>query len=93
MNNGFKERKQPERKCLGCQERFPKRELIRVVRTPEGEIILDETGKKNGRGAYLCKNGECLKRAHRQRRLEAALESQVPETVYARLEEELSCGK
>ena len=83
-------RKQPVRKCTGCAEHFPKMQLIRVLRTPEGEIILDATGKKSGRGAYLCKNPACLKKAKKARRLEASLECEIPEAVFARLEEELT---
>ena len=83
-------RKQPVRKCTGCAEHFPKMQLIRVLRTPEGEIILDATGKKSGRGAYLCKNPACLKKAIKARRLEASLECEIPEEVFARLEEELT---
>lgn len=69
-----------------------KKELIRVLRTPEGEIVLDETGKKSGRGAYLCKNAACLKKARKAKRLESSLECAIPDAVYARLEEELSLG-
>ena len=83
-------RKQPVRKCTGCAEHFPKMQLIRVLRAPEGEIILDATGKKSGRGAYLCKNPACLKKAKKARRLEASLECEIPEEVFARLEEELT---
>ena len=84
------QRKIPIRKCSGCQERFPKSELIRVLRTPEGEIVLDLTGKKNGRGAYLCKNPVCLKKATKGGRIASALECTIPEEIYTRLEEELS---
>ena len=83
-------RKIPIRKCTGCAEHFPKTQLIRVLRTPEGEIILDATGKKSGRGAYLCKNPACLKKAKKARRLESSLECEIPEEVFARLEEELT---
>ena len=84
------QRKIPIRKCSGCQERFPKSELIRVLRTPEGEIVLDLTGKKNGRGAYLCKNPLCIKKAKKGGRIASALECTIPEEIYTRLEEELS---
>ena len=84
-----KPRRIPVRKCTGCAEHFPKMELIRVLRTPEGEIILDTTGKKSGRGAYLCKNPACLKKAKKARRLEGSLECEIPEEVFLRLEEEL----
>ena len=66
-------RKIPVRMCAGCSEHKPKKELVRVVRTPEGEILLDLTGKKSGRGAYVCHDPECLKKARRARRLERAL--------------------
>ena len=83
-------RKIPERRCTGCGEHFPKNTLIRVLRTPEGEIILDVTGKKSGRGAYICKNADCLKKAKRARRIESSLECSVPDEIYARMEEELT---
>ena len=85
-------KKQPTRRCTGCGEHFPKKELIRVLRTPEGEILLDESGKKSGRGAYICKSAACLKKARKQRRLESSLECSIPEEVYDRLEEELTVG-
>ena len=85
-------KKQPTRRCTGCGEHFPKKELIRVLRTPEGEILLDESGKKSGRGAYICKSAACLKKARKQRRLESSLECSIPEEVYNRLEEELTVG-
>ncbi len=88
MNN-LPNRKIPVRRCTGCGEHFPKIELIRVLRTPEGEIVLDDTGKKSGRGAYLCRKKECLKKAQRAHRLESSLEVPIPEEVYARLSEEL----
>ena len=87
---GAAPRKIPVRRCTGCGEHFPKISLIRILRTPEGEIVLDVTGKKSGRGAYICKSTECLKRARKQRRIEAALECSVPDEVYARLEGELT---
>ena len=80
----------PIRRCSGCGERFPKSELVRVLRTPEGEIVLDKTGKKSGRGAYICKNPSCLKKARKARRLEASLECSIPEEIYAVMEEELT---
>lgn len=78
---------------MGCGEHFPKNELIRVMRTPEGEIILDLTGKKSGRGAYICKNTACLKKARKAKRLENSLECPIPEEVYDRMEEELKVGE
>ena len=86
-------KKQPTRRCTGCGEHFPKASLIRVVRSPEGEISLDPTGKKSGRGAYICKSSACLKKARRARRLETSLECSIPDGVYTRLEEELDGGK
>ena len=86
-------RKVPMRRCTGCGEHFPKKELIRVLRTPEGEILLDESGKKSGRGAYICKSAVCLKKARKARRLESSLECSIPDGVYDRLEEELAVGK
>ena len=83
----------PIRRCTGCGEHFPKKELIRVLRTPEGEILLDDTGKRSGRGAYICKSASCLKKARRARRLESSLEVAIPDEVYDRLEEELTVGK
>lgn len=83
-------RKVPMRKCTGCAEHFPKMELIRVLRTPDGTIVLDATGKKSGRGAYICKNPACLKKAKKARRLETSLECEIPEEVFLRLEEELA---
>ena len=85
-------KKMPERKCTGCQGRFPKNTLIRVLRTPEGEIVLDLTGKKSGRGAYICKNASCLKKARKARRLEASLECHSPDEIFDRMEEELTVG-
>ena len=87
---GAAPRKVPVRRCTGCGEHFPKISLIRVLRTPEGEITLDLTGKKSGRGAYICRSVECFKRARKQRRLEASLECAIPEEVYDKLEGELS---
>ncbi len=86
-------RKQPIRRCTGCGEHFPKRELVRIVRTPEGEIVLDETGKRSGRGAYICKAQSCLKKARKAKRLESSLECSIPDEVYDRLEQELAVGK
>ena len=83
-------KKQPARRCTGCGEHFPKKELIRILRTPDGEIVIDELGKRSGRGAYICKRPECLRKARKQRRLEASLECSIPDEVYNKLEEELS---
>lgn len=79
-----KPRKIPMRMCVGCREMKPKKELLRVVRTPEGEVVLDETGKKAGRGAYVCCNAACLRRALKQKQLDRALETRLSgETVQA----------
>jgi predicted RNA-binding protein YlxR (DUF448 family) len=83
-------KKTPQRRCTGCGERFDKPFLIRVVRSPEGEISLDETGKKPGRGAYLCKKAACLKKARKTRRLELNLAVQIPDDIYDMLEGELT---
>ena len=83
------QKKIPQRQCMGCRERKNKRDLIRVVRSPEGAVSLDFSGKAAGRGAYLCPNPECLKRAIRSKALERSLETQIPEEVYTRLEKEM----
>ena len=83
------QKKIPQRQCMGCRERKEKREMIRVVRSPEGNVSLDFGGKLNGRGAYLCPNPECLKRAIRSKALDRSLEVTIPEEVYARLEKEM----
>ncbi|MBR7117566.1 MAG: YlxR family protein [Clostridia bacterium] len=82
-------RRIPERRCVGCGEHFPKNTLMRVLRTPEGEIVLDLVGKASGRGAYLCRNAACLKRARKSGRISASLECAIPEEVYDRLEGEI----
>lgn len=83
------ERKIPLRKCVGCCEMKPKKELVRIVKSPEGEISLDITGKKNGRGAYICNNSECFNKARKAKRLEKALDTQIPENVYDDIEKRL----
>ncbi len=87
---GGKVKKIPMRQCLGCNEHKPKAELLRVVRSPEGDISLDFTGKKSGRGAYICKNLTCLKKVRKNRRLEHNLECPIAPEVYDRMEAELS---
>ena len=89
-NKGVKPRKIPMRQCLGCNEHRPKAELIRIVRSPEGEISLDLTGKKSGRGAYICRDVACLKKARRSRRIERNLECEIPEEIYDKMEQELT---
>lgn len=84
-----KKRKIPERRCLGCNEHKPKAELLRVVRTPEGTVALDFKGKMNGRGAYICKDLGCLKKARKSGRIEKSLECTIPEEVYDTMEKEL----
>ena len=83
-------RKTPVRRCTGCGEHFPKNALIRVVRTPAGEVLLDLTGKSSGRGAYICKSAACLKKARKSRRIETSLDCSISEEVYDRMEEEIS---
>jgi len=83
------EKKIPMRQCLGCREMKPKRELVRVVRSPEGEISLDFRGKAPGRGAYVCRDAQCLKKAIRARAIERALSVQIPSEIYERLEREM----
>ena len=83
-------KKVPMRQCTGCREMKSKREMIRVIRTTEGEICIDATGRKNGRGAYICPNMDCLKLAVKNRGLERSLKTAIPESVYQQLEEEMS---
>ncbi len=83
-------KKIPMRKCVGCQEMKEKKSLIRVVKTAEGDIILDDTGKKNGRGAYICKSLECFKKAKQTKALERSLGVSVSEQVYEELEKEMN---
>lgn len=85
-------KKIPQRQCVGCREMKDKRELIRVVKSPEGEISLDFRGKKPGRGAYVCPNAECLKKARKSRALERAFSAQIPPEVYEALEQEMASG-
>ncbi|MBR6164617.1 MAG: YlxR family protein [Clostridia bacterium] len=86
----MKPRKIPMRMCVGCREMKEKLDLIRVVRSPEGAVFLDPTGKKSGRGAYVCRNAECLKRAIRQKQLERQLEITLPEETVSALNEEMA---
>ena len=87
------QKKIPVRQCLGCRENKPKKELIRVVRSPEGEISLDFRGKANGRGAYVCPNPACLKKAIKAKALERALETQIPEEIYEQLTAQMEAGQ
>ncbi len=81
-------KKIPMRQCVGCGEMKSKKEMMRVLKTPEGEIVLDVTGKKNGRGAYLCKSGECLLKARKNKGLERSFKMSIPNEVYDNLEKE-----
>lgn len=90
----MKTKKVPLRRCVGCNESKPKKELVRVVRTPEGEVLLDLTGKKSGRGVYVCKNVKCFEAAKKSKRFEKSLSADdikvsIPDEVYDRMEEEL----
>ena len=87
------QKKLPQRSCCACRETLDKGKLVRVVRSPEGEIVLDPTGRANGRGAYLCPKLDCLKLARKARKLERGLRSQIPVEVYTALEEELGGGE
>ena len=82
-------RKIPMRMCVGCGEMRPKRELIRVVKQPEGTIVLDDTGKRSGRGAYICRSMNCLKAARKSRRLEKSFSCRIEDAIYAALEEQM----
>ena len=83
-------KKIPQRQCIGCGEMKNKKEMIRVIKTPEENIIIDATGKKNGRGAYICKSIECFQKAVKSRGLERSLKVNIPREVYEELEKELS---
>lgn len=82
-------KKVPLRQCIGCSERREKKDLIRIIRTPEEEIIVDFTGKKNGRGAYICNSVECLRLARKKKSLERSLNTAIPEQIYQELEKEM----
>ena len=86
------QKKIPMRRCLGCMESFPKKELIRVVRQPDGTVSLDFRGKVSGRGAYVCRRVECLKKAEKAKRLSRALECEIPAEVMERLRAEMESG-
>lgn len=83
------QKKVPERRCVGCGGTFLKKDLLRVVRSPEGEISIDFSGKKSGRGAYLCKNSACLKKARKTGVLKRALECEISAEIYDELEKEI----
>ena len=82
-------RKIPMRMCAGCGQMKPKRELVRVVKSQAGDVSLDLTGKKAGRGAYICRDRECLQKARKARRLEKAFSCRIPDEIYDKMEEEL----
>lgn len=86
----MKQKKIPMRMCLGCGEMKPKKELIRIVKSPEGEVSLDITGKKNGRGAYICRSSECLEKAKKTRRLNRTFSCEIDESVYGVMADELA---
>ena len=92
MSQIQKPKKVPMRRCLGCAEHFPKSDLIRVLRTPSGDVVLDLSGKMSGRGAYICKSLACFKKARKSGRISTSLECPIPAEVYDRMEEELSVG-
>ena len=83
-------KKIPERRCSGCGQSFPKKELLRVVRAPDGSVSLDFTGKKSGRGAYVCRNVSCFKKARKAKRIERSLECEIPDEIYDAMESELT---
>lgn len=88
-----KEKKIPMRMCVGCGQMLPKRQLIRVVKSPEGTVSLDFTGKKSGRGAYICKSAECLEKARKSRRLEKSFSCKIDTSIYDAMEAELKNAK
>lgn len=87
--HNLKQKKIPQRQCLGCNEHKPKKELLRVVRTPEGEAVLDFTGKRSGRGAYICYDPKCLKAARKSGRIGRSLGIEIPDEIYNKMEREL----
>ncbi len=91
--NYMKAKREVKRMCVGCGEMFDKRSLIRVVKSPEGEISIDLTGKKNGRGAYICNSTECLKKAKKRKSIERAFSMKIDDSVYDEMEEEILNGK
>ncbi len=82
-------KKIPLRQCIGCGEMKSKKEMIRVIKTPEGEIMMDATGRKNGRGAYICPSSECLKKAIKSKGLERSFKMNIPKEVYEQLTKEM----
>lgn len=88
----MRKRKIPMRRCVGCQEQKEKKALVRIVRTPEYDIVLDPTGKKSGRGAYICRDAQCLELARKKKAFNRALKVDIPDEIYERLKLELSTG-
>lgn len=86
----MQQRKVPMRMCIGCGEMKPKKELVRIVKNADGVISLDTTGKKPGRGAYICANSECLIKAKKAKRLEKAFQCAIPDEIFMNLEQQLS---
>lgn len=86
-------KKIPMRQCMGCREMKQKRELVRVVRSPEGEVSIDLTGRKSGRGAYICHDPECLKKAIKSKALSRALEVEIPDSIYDTLAQQMEEDK
>ena len=86
----MKQKKIPLRRCTGCGEQKPKKELVRVVKTPDGEILLDLTGKASGRGAYICNNAKCLKKARKSKRIDRTFEMTIPDAIYEQMEAQIS---
>ncbi len=86
----LKNKKVPMRKCVGCGEMKNKKEMIRVIKTQENEFLLDATGKKNGRGAYICNSAECLEKAVKTKGLDRSFKTNIPKEVYEQLQEEMN---
>ena len=84
-----KVKKIPQRQCVGCRTKRDKKDLLRIVKTPEGEICVDATGKKSGRGAYICPDAQCLQKARKSRALERAFETAIGEDIYAALQAQI----
>ncbi len=85
----MQKKKIPLRKCTGCGEMKPKKELVRVVKTPDDQVLIDLTGRVNGRGAYICPDAQCLKIARKSKRIEKSFEMSIPDEIYDKMEEEL----
>ena len=88
----IKPKKTPERRCVGCGQSFPKKDLVRIVREPDGNVTVDFRGKVSGRGAYVCKSADCLRKAEKSKRIAHSLETEIPPEVYERLREEIEAG-